>query len=104
MTVERDILSKLHLNALLLSICSKLNIKLAKSVKDINFYAHLQPESAGSMESFLTINDIESIAPIVKDYLDQMLTQLPLIAPQDQFPCSLRMIQESARLKDLEGK
>lgn len=63
-----------------MSICDKLNIKLTKSVKDINFYASLSENSSGS-DAFLTINDIESITPIVKDYQEQMMTNLALMAP-----------------------
>lgn len=65
MTVERDALHKIHLNSLLLSICDKLNIKLTRTVRDINFYQNV---NEGTGEAFLTINDIESITPIVKDY------------------------------------
>jgi len=54
------------LNALLISICDKLNIRLTKTVKEINFYQNINQGEGG--EAFITINDIENIIPIVKDY------------------------------------
>ena len=96
MTVERDILHKIHLNSLLLSLCSKLSISLKPSINDINFYA----KEGG----FLSVEDIESIAPIVKDYQDQVMSDLAITSPFDKFPCSLTMVLEMARTRDRQGK
>lgn len=37
-TVERDVLHKIHLNSLLSRVCNKLNIQLNINIKDIDFF------------------------------------------------------------------
>mmetsp|Transcript_12626 Transcript_12626/g.17037 ORF Transcript_12626/g.17037 Transcript_12626/m.17037 type:complete len:195 (+) Transcript_12626:421-1005(+) len=93
LTVERDILTKVHLNGLLANVLSKLNIKLNRSVDEIDFTAN--------EGKFLHIDDIEFIGPTVKDYDD--LT-LPLLAPEDNNPFSLNYILAMARTRDSEGR
>jgi hypothetical protein len=41
---------------------------------------------------------------VVKDFQEQMLCRIPIIAPQDKFPSSLNLILELARMKDSQGK
>ena len=89
-------LPKIHLNALLLSICDKLNIRLNKALKDINFHAAASPG-----QGFLAISDIDTIQPIVKDFGD--MSELPLVSQFDKFPVSLNLILEGARQRDREG-
>ena len=60
LTVERDILTKVHLNGLLANILSKLNIKVKPSLDDIDFTANAA--------KLLQVDDIEFIGPTVKDY------------------------------------
>lgn len=60
LTVERDILTKVHLNGLLANILSKLNIKVKRSLDDIDFTANAA--------KLLQVDDIEFIGPTVKDY------------------------------------
>lgn len=55
--IERDILKKIHLNSLVLNLCSKLNIQISK-VSEISF------QSA----SPFAIEDIIDISPKFKDY------------------------------------
>ena len=93
LTVEREILSKIHLNGLLGNILAKLNIKLNKSLDRIDF-----TQSEGN---FLMPDDIEFIGPTVKDYLE--LT-LPLEAPEDLNPFSLSYVLNLARARDAEGR
>ena len=60
LTVEREMLTKVHLNGLLKNILEKLNIKLKKDLHTIDFTAN--------DGNFLDIDDIEFIGPTVKDY------------------------------------
>ena len=60
LTVEREMLTKVHLNGLLKNILEKLNIKLKKDLHMIDFTAN--------DGNFLDIDDIEFIGPTVKDY------------------------------------
>jgi hypothetical protein len=47
-----------------MSICEKMNIKLLKEIKDIDFYS-LNDEG---QNNFLELSDIEFISPVVKDF------------------------------------
>jgi len=90
-TVERDVLQKVHLTALLMNLCSKLNIRLRVDYKDIDFYN----------PPFLSVDDIISVNPVVKDY---RLKVAPLLQPYERFPSSLNLVLEAARTKDRRGK
>lgn len=79
---------------LLMSLTQKLRIKLRKSPKEIDFY---QVSAETGLRNFLTIEDIESITPVVKDYIEKQ----PMLTTMDEvFPSSLNIVLESARLKD----
>ena len=93
LTVERDILTKVHLNGLLANILAKLNIKTRRTIDDIDFTAN-----GGK---FLSVDDIEFIGPTVKDYED---LSLPLQAPEDHSPFSLSYVLSIARARDAEGR
>lgn len=83
---------------MLISLLQKLRLRLRKSPREIDFF-QVNPETG--QRNFLTIDDIEQITPLVKDYIDSQ----PVITTQDEvFPCSLNMVLESARLKDSQGK
>lgn len=98
--MERDILSKINMSGLLVSLCSKLNIKLRKSVKEIDFFS-VNPNTGE--RDWLHMEDIESIAPIVKDYTeDQAVVNGG--CKEEIYPTSLSMVLESARMKDQQGK
>jgi hypothetical protein len=86
LTVEREILTKIHLNGLLSNILTKLNIRLNKPLDDIDFTAN--------DGKFLKASDIEFIGPTVKDYEE---LSLPLFAPEDHSPFGLRFILQMAR-------
>jgi len=93
LTVERDILTKVHLNGLLSNILSKLNIRLSRPLDDIDFSAN--------EGKFLTVADIEFIGPTVKDYSE---LSLPLQAQEDHSPFGLTFILHLARARDAEGR
>ncbi len=94
MTIEKETLNKVNMSGLLVSLCSKINLRLRKSVRDIDFYS-VDPRTG--QRNFLTIDDIESITPIVKDYIDDYT----VIGPkEDVFPASLNTVLECARMKD----
>jgi len=93
LTVERDILTKVHLNGLLANILSKLNIKVKRSLDDIDFMAN--------DGKFLSVDDIEFIGPTVKDYHE---LSLPLLAPEDHNPFCLTYITSMARARDEKGR
>jgi hypothetical protein len=67
-TIERDVLSKINMTGLLLSLTQKLNIRLRKPVKDIDFFS-VDPSTG--IKNFLQLDDIETIVPNVKDYIDR---------------------------------
>lgn len=77
LTVEREMLTKVHLNGLLTNILGKLSIRLKKPIDDIDF-------SAGG--KFLEPTDIEFIGPTVKDYSE---LSVPLLSEEDLTPFSL---------------
>lgn len=93
LTVERDILTKVHLNGLLSNILSKLNIKVKRPLDDIDFTAN--------DGKFLSVDDIDFIGPTVKDYHE---LSLPLMAPEDHSPFCLTYITAMARARDTEGR
>ena len=98
MTIEKDTLTKINMSGLLQSLCQKINLRLKKSIKEIDFYS-VNP--ATGEKNFLTIDDIENIIPIVKDYIDDYTVVGP---KEDVFPASLNIALESARMKDSQGK
>ena len=67
-------------------------------MRDIDFFS-VDPRTGE--RNFLTIDDIESITPIVKDYTDDYTV---LGIKEDVFPASLNTVLESARMKDKQGK
>ena len=87
-------MNKINMSGLLVSVLAKLNIRLRRSAKDIDFYA---VNSETGQRSFLTIEDIENISPIVKDYIEK---QPVLSMKEEVFPSSLNIVLECARLKD----
>ena len=93
LSIDRDVLTKVHLNSLLANILLKLNIKLSKSIDEIDF--------AANGGKFLTIEDIVFIGPTVKDYSD---VSLPVLSGQDHTPFSLSYVLELAREKDTAGR
>jgi hypothetical protein len=95
-TVEKDILGRINMSGLLVSLCSKLNIKLKRSAKDIDFYS-VNP-STGERD-WLRMEDIDYISPIVKDYTEDQ----PVLGggcKEEVYPTSLSIVLESARMKD----
>lgn len=94
MTIEREVLNKINMHGLFASLMSKLNIRIKKPLKEIDFYS-VNP-STGE-RNFITIDDIENIVPIVKDYNEK---QPVLTCKEEVFPSSLNITLESARLKD----
>ena len=76
----------MHLNSLLVNILLKLNIKLKKTIDEIDF--------ASNGGKFLVIEDITFIGPTVKDYSE---LSLPILAAQDHSPFSLTYVLELAR-------
>ena len=98
MTIEKEVLNKVNMHGLLISLLSKLNIRLRRTVREIDFYS-VSPETG--QRNFLTIEDIESIVPIVKDYSEKQ----PVFHQREEvFPSSLNTVLECARLKDRMGK
>ena len=93
LTVERETLTKVHLNGLLKNILEKLNIRLRKDLHLIDFTAN-----GGK---FLSVEDIEFIGPTVKDYQE---LSLPLEATEDYSPFSLNYVLKLARDRDGEGR
>ena len=86
------------MSGLLVSLCAKINLRIRKSIRDIDFYS-VDPRTG--QRNFLTIDDIETITPIVKDYIDDYT----VIGPkEDVFPASLNTVLECARMKDKQGK
>lgn len=97
-TIERDVLSRINMHGLFQTLCNRLNLRVRKPLKEIDFN-QVNP-STGKRE-FISIHDIENIAPIVKDYIDK---QPVFVAKEECFPSSLNTVLESARLKDSQGK
>lgn len=93
LTVEREMLTRVHLNGLLKNILDKLNIGLNKDLRTIDFNAN--------EGKFLSVEDIDFIAPTVKDYQE---LSLPLEAPEDHSPFSLNYVLKLARDRDAEGR
>lgn len=88
------------MSSLLLSLCQKLNLKLRRSVRDIDFFS-VNP--ATGERNFLTIEDIENIIPVVKDYTEDQ----PVLnggCKEEVYPTSLNIVLESARSRDQAGK
>jgi hypothetical protein len=99
-TVERDILGKINMSSLLISLCQKLNLRLRRPYRDIDFFS-VNP--ATGERNFLTIEDIEGITPVVKDYTEDQ----PVLnggCKEEVYPTSLSLVLESARAKDQAGK
>ena len=67
-------------------------------MRDIDFYS-VSPETG--QRNFLSMDDIENITPIIKDYIDQ---QPVFITKEETFPSGLNIVLEAARLKDSQGK
>ena len=86
------------MHGLFASLISKLNIRIRKPLKEIDFYS-VNP--ATGERNFLTFEDIEGIIPIVKDYNDK---QPVLTCKEEVFPSSLNITLEAAKLKDSQGK
>ena len=86
LTIDRDVLTKVHLNSLLANILGKLNIKLTKAIDEIDF--------ATNEGKFLKIEDIAFIGPTVKDYSE---LSLPILAVKDYTPFGLTYVLELAR-------
>lgn len=97
-TIERDVLTKVNMHGLFLSLIQRLNIRIRRSVRELDFHS-INPGTGE--RNFLTINDIENITPIVKDYIEK---QPVLTIKEEVFPSSLNIVLESARLKDSQGK
>lgn len=93
LTVEREVLTKVHLNSLLNNILTKLNIRLNKPLDEIEFTAN--------NGKFLSIDDIEFMGPTVKDYSE---LSVPIISPEDNTPFSLEFVLMMARARDREGR
>jgi len=56
------------MHGLLISLTQKLNIRLRKPIKEIEFY-QISPETG--LHNFINLDDIENITPIVKDYIEK---------------------------------
>jgi hypothetical protein len=54
--------------SLFISLTRKLNLRLRKPFREIDFYS-VNPDTGA--RNFLAIDDIEHIAPSVKDYTDK---------------------------------
>jgi len=87
-----------------------MNIKLAVDVRQIDFMERFDPLTG---KGFLTVDDFESIHPIVKDYREKLpglnLTTsvvgvIPVLQKEAAFPCSLNLVLETARKLDEAGK
>lgn len=68
LTIERDVLSQVHLLALLANLLDKLNIKLTRPLETVDF--------ASNDGSFLQVEDIQTIGPSAKDYEDESVQLL----------------------------
>ena len=86
LTINRDVLTKVHLNSLLSNILGKLNVKLTRPIDEIDFSV-----KGGK---FLKIEDISYIGPTAKDYHD---LSIPILAPLDYNPFSLSYVLDIAR-------
>ena len=86
LTINRDVLTKVHLNSLLSNILGKINVKLSRPIDEIDFSV-----SGGK---FLKIEDITFIGPTAKDYSD---LSIPVLAPLDVNPFSLSFVLDIAR-------
>jgi len=93
LTVEREVLTKVHLNGLLNNILTKLNIRLKKPLDEIDF--------TSNNGKFLSIEDIEFMGPSVKDYAE---LSMPIISTEDNTPFGLEFVLLMARARDSEGR
>lgn len=84
------------MSGLLVSLCKKLNIKLRRSARDIDFFS-VNP--ATGERDWLRIEDIEFISPIVKDFTEDQAV-LNGGCKEEVYPTSLSLVLESARNKD----
>jgi hypothetical protein len=55
------------MSGLFVNLCHKMQIRLRKSARDIDFF---QTSAETGERNFLTLDDIESIRPILKDYIE----------------------------------
>ena len=88
------------MSGLLVSLCTKLNLKLRRSPRDIDFFS-INP-STGERD-WLRLEDIECISPIVNDYTEDQ----PVLnggCKEEVYPTSLSIVLESARQRDAQGK
>ena len=93
LTINRDVLTKVHLNSLLSNILGKLNVKLSRPIDEIDFGVQ-----GGK---FLKIEDITFIGPTAKDYSN---LSIPVLSPLDLTPFSLSFVLDIAREKDAQGR
>ena len=99
-TVEKDILGRINMSCLLVSLCSKLNLKLRRSPRDIDFFS-VNPTTGE--RDWIRMEDIEYISPIVKDFTEDQ----PVLnggCKEEVYPTSLSIVIESARSRDAAGK
>lgn len=69
-TIEKDVLQRVHLNSLFASILEKLNITLKCKMSDINFK---DTDAKTGKSNFLQLDDIEKMTPKIKDYRYQSI-------------------------------
>lgn len=84
------------MSGLLVSLSKKLNLKLKKSPRDIDFHS-VNP--ATGQRDWLRMEDIDYISPIVKDYTEDQ----PVLSggcKEEVYPTSLSLVLESARSRD----
>jgi hypothetical protein len=80
--LSKKITSKINLMSLFISLTRKLNLRLRKPFREIDFYS-VNPDTG--TRNFLTIDDLEHIAPSVKDYTDKQ----PVLTIKEIFPLLL---------------
>lgn len=95
-SIEPSILAKVHLNALLMNVLDKLNVKLRVDIRDVDFFN----EDAEEGSSFLKLDDIEHVRPTCKDY--RFLGRDA--GDSDRFPYSINQMMELARELDASGR
>ena len=96
-SIEKEVLSKIHLPSLLVNLVTKLNIKLAIDAQSIDF-SKIDPATGKSC--FLQDNDLQAIIPNVKDYRDHSCKEGDI----HTFPISLHLVLDLARRFDKQGK
>lgn len=96
-SIEKDVLGKIHLPQLFMNIVSKLRIAIKVSPEDLDF-SKIDPTTGKSC--FLNEGDVIGVKPVIKDYREHSFKE----RDDHSFPVSINLIRNFARKMDEKGK